>query len=61
MQPGEMGFLFFALGAISLFGGVLAWALFMEWRGKKKKRQQPETRAASAAQVDVGTVVQRPY
>jgi hypothetical protein len=61
MQPGEIGFLAFAVGAISTFGGVLAWASFMEWRGKKKKRRHQEPRASRAARANLDDAVQRPF
>jgi len=38
MQSGELAFLTLAVGAISLFGGVLAWASFMEWRATKRRQ-----------------------
>jgi hypothetical protein len=61
MQPGEIGFLVFAVGAISLFGGVLAWASWMEWRDSKRKARHQETRASRATKANLGDVVQRPF
>ncbi|HET7084596.1 MAG TPA: hypothetical protein VFI23_07495 [Rhizomicrobium sp.] len=59
MQPGEIAFLMVAVGAISLFGGVLAWASWMEWRDKKKKKQRQQTRAFSASESNSGDAVRR--
>ena len=42
MRPEEMAFLCVAVGAISLFGGVLGWASFMEWRETRARRNRPE-------------------
>jgi hypothetical protein len=41
MSIGEMAFLGMAVGAITIFGGVLAWASWMETR---KPLPQKETR-----------------
>jgi hypothetical protein len=35
MSTNELVFLILAVGAISVFGGVLAWASWMESRGRK--------------------------
>jgi len=35
MSNNEIAFLILALGAFSLFGGVLAWASWMESRAKR--------------------------
>jgi hypothetical protein len=61
MQSGEIAFLMFVMGAISLFGGVLAWASFMEWRGEKKKGRHRERRAPDAATINTGDAMQRPF
>jgi hypothetical protein len=37
MSANEMLFLIAALGAFSLFGGVLAWASWMESHERKKR------------------------
>lgn len=39
MSTGNIVFLCIAVGAITLFGGVLAWASWMEWREKKQASQ----------------------
>jgi predicted negative regulator of RcsB-dependent stress response len=39
MSAGEIGFLALAISAITLFGGVLGWASWMEGRANKRKRQ----------------------
>jgi len=39
MSAGEIGFLALAIGAITLFGGVLGWASWMESRANRRKRQ----------------------
>ena len=49
MQSGEIAFLAVAVGAISVFGGVLAWASWMEWRAAKAKREQTQDMIASAS------------
>ena len=41
MHPEDIEFLCVAVGAISLFGGVLAWASFMEWREARARRNRP--------------------
>lgn len=38
MSTNEMAFLVFAAGAFVVFGGVLAWACWMEWREKNQAR-----------------------
>jgi hypothetical protein len=43
MQPGDIAFLCVAVGAITLFGGVLAWASFMEWRETGARQNRTET------------------
>ena len=35
MSTNEMGFLVFVASAFTVFGGVLAWASWMEWRENK--------------------------
>ena len=42
MQSGEIAFLCLAVGAISTFGGVLAWASWMECRAGKRAQIQPK-------------------
>ena len=37
MSANELAFLITAIGAISLFGGALAWACWMESREQKKR------------------------
>ena len=37
MISNETAFLVLAIGAFSLFGGVLAWASWMEYREKKRR------------------------
>lgn len=37
MSAGDVGFLSLVIGALSLFGGVLAWASWMESRESKRK------------------------
>jgi hypothetical protein len=39
MASQDIAFLALAAGAFSLFGGVLAWASWMEWRANRKSRQ----------------------
>jgi len=38
MSTNEMAFLVFAVSAFAVFGGVLAWACWMEWRENKHAR-----------------------
>ena len=38
MSGGEFAFLVLAMGAFTLFGGVLAWASWMESRAKRRVR-----------------------
>ena len=38
MSGGELAFLVLAIGALTLFGGVLAWASWMESRAKRRVR-----------------------
>ena len=44
MSVGNIIFLCIAVGAITLFGGVLAWASWMEWREKKQAENQSSAR-----------------
>lgn len=39
MTKSGLEFVVFVVGALSLFGGVLGWASWMEWRDNKRKRQ----------------------
>jgi len=39
MTKSGLEFVVFVIGALSLFGGVLGWASWMEWRDNKRKRQ----------------------
>ncbi len=61
MQPGDIAFICVAVGAITLFGGVLAWASWMEWRGAKKKAERREIHTAKAGKIDIGSAVQRSF
>jgi hypothetical protein len=38
MSTNEMAFLVFVASAFTVFGGVLAWASWMEWRENKHAR-----------------------
>ena len=51
MLTGEQGFLLLAISAFSLFGGVLAWACWMESRDNKRKA------AATPAKTEVLKVI----
>ncbi len=46
MSNGEIAFLCMAVGAITLFGGVLAWASWMEARDNRSSQIQRRSRAA---------------
>jgi hypothetical protein len=48
MPVESIAFLALVIGALSLFGGVLAWASWMEWR--EKRRKIAKTRPASSRQ-----------
>jgi hypothetical protein len=37
MSTNELAFLVFAVTCLSVFGGALAWASWMEWRAKNAK------------------------
>lgn len=51
MSVGNIVFLCIAVGAITLFGCVLAWASWMEWREKKQAAAR-----ASAGEQMVGRI-----
>jgi hypothetical protein len=61
MHPQEIAFLCVAVGAISLFGGVLAWASFMEWWASKKKAQHPRARASGVEEIAIGGAARRSF
>jgi multidrug resistance efflux pump len=56
MTAGEIGFLVLAIGAITLFGGVLGWASWMEWRALKRTRKA----TAHSHAVSIGTAELKP-
>jgi hypothetical protein len=50
MTTSDIEFLVLAVGALSLFGSVLAWASWMEARDDKRKRQAPAPTAIGSAE-----------
>jgi len=59
VQSGEIAFLAAAVGAISLFGGVLGWASFMEWRAAKRRQARSSQSEQQNATTD--TSVRRAF
>lgn len=52
MSSGEIAFLSMVVGAITLFGGVLAWASWMEARDSRSSQRQRQSRAAAEKRHD---------
>ncbi len=47
MPAESIAFLALVIGALSLFGGVLAWASWMEWRENLRKIAKPAPEPAA--------------
>jgi uncharacterized membrane protein len=48
MPVESIAFLALVIGALSLFGGVLAWASWMEWRQDRRKSTRQQARPEPA-------------
>lgn len=52
MSAGDIAFLCMTVGAITIFGAVLAWASWMETREQKRKKSKGSSQADLTAQTN---------